>query len=171
MDLSILKMGYFILYKSGDGWFGNQIVKKQLAVGFSPEDAQYTHVEVSGGEKHSINISPPRSKLIDITKVHKGRHIKVVRFKNEEYENGKRYKVAYFSAALCNKGYDIPGILSFLFKWVKHNNRLYFCSEGAAWALQMCFYLAFNGESPQYIMPADFFDAREFEVVWEGDIK
>jgi len=170
VDLSILKMGYFIVYKNAGGFFSDEIVKRQLRTGFSEEDSQYTHVEVSGGEVHSINISPPLSKLVDITKIHKGRYIKVMKYKNEEYENCKRYKVAYFSAALCNKGYDIPGVLAFLFKWIKHNNRLFFCSEGCAWALQKCFYKAFHGESPQYIMPADFLDTKEFELVWEGEI-
>ena len=170
INLDILKMGYFIVYKSCGGFFSNQIIKRQLAEGFTKEDAQYTHVEISGGEKHSINISPPISKLIDITKIHVGRYAKVMRYKNKDYENGKRYKVAYFSASLCNKTYDVPGVLAFIFKWIKHNNRLFFCSEGAAWALQKVFYKAFHGESPQYIMPADFLNDYEFEQVWEGVI-
>lgn len=170
LNLNLLRMGYFIVYKTPGGFFSNQIVKRQLKEGFSEEDSQYTHIEVSGGSKHSVNISPPFSKLVDITKRHKGRYAKVIRYRNDDYEQKKRYKVAYFSATLCNKGYDIPGILSFIFKWVKHSNRLYFCSEGAAWALQMCFYKAFHGQKPHYIMPADFLNKREFEQVWEGEI-
>ena len=162
------RMGYFIAYKNTGGIFGNGIVAKQIAAGFSTEDAQFTHIEVSGGENHSVNISPPISKLIDITKQHKGRYVRLVRYKGYN-DDGKRYKVAYFSASLCNKGYDIPGILSFLFKWIKHNNRLYFCSEGVLWALQMCF-PGILGIKPEECMPARFLGA-EFEIVWEGAIE
>lgn len=160
------RMGYFILYKNSGGLFGAGIVAKQVAAGFSPEDSQFTHVEVSGGENHSINISPPISKLIDITKVHKGQTYKLVKYKNPDYEDRLRYKVAYFSASLCNKGYDVRGIFAFLFKWIKQDNRLYFCSEGALWALQMVFPNAL-GITPDKCMPARFL-GPEFELVDEG---
>ncbi len=163
------RMGYFIAYKNTGGIFGNGIVAKQIAAGFSTEDAQFTHIEVSGGEKHSVNISPPISKLVDITQTHKGKTCKVIRFKNPDYEDRLRYKVAYFSATLCNKGYDFPGILAFLFKWIKSNNRLVFCSEGALWALQMVF-PGTLGITPDKCMPARFL-GLEFEVVYEGVIK
>lgn len=169
IPLDEFKMGYFILYRNDKSFFSKGIIARQLAAGFSPEDAQYTHIEVSGGERHSINISPPTSRLIDITEHHKGRYVQLLRFKNEEYEKALRYKVAYFSASLCNKGYDIGGILAFLFKWVKQNNRLYFCSEGAAWALQMVFKDAL-GKTPDKCMPADFLTPLYFEKVWEGEI-
>ena len=124
--LDRFKMGYVILYKTDGSFTNNQIVSRQLSAGFSPHDAQVTHSEISGGGKHSINISPPVSQLIDITKRHKGRYAYLLRYKNEEYERALRYKVAYFSASLCNKGYDFSGILAFLLKWFKQNNRLYF---------------------------------------------
>lgn len=168
-NLNRFKMGYIILYKPNGGKFGNLIVKKQLSRGFVPEHACYTHVEISGGGKHSINISPPISKLIVITKKHKGRYIRIMRYKNDRYEKKGRYKVAYFSATLCNKKYDIRGILSFLFKWVKQNNRLYFCSEGALWALQQEFPFAL-ATTPDKCMPAHFCLPRYFETVWEGQI-
>lgn len=167
-NLSLFKMGYFILYRHDKGLFGNAIKKRQLVAGFSFHDAQYTHIEVSGGEIHSINISPPISKLIDITKIHKNRYVCLVRYKGYN-ENNKRYKVAYFSASLCNKGYDIGGLLAFLFKWVKQSNRLYFCSEGALWALQMVFPGVLD-ITPDKCMPAHFLNPDLFEVIWEGII-
>lgn len=172
--LDKFKMGYVILYKNAGDLFGNAIVKRQLAAGFSPHDAQVVHVEISGGGKHSINISPPLSKLVDITQAHKGRYAYLLRYKNEEYEKGLRYKVAYFSAALCsNKPYDIGGILafiSFLAKWFKQDNRLYFCSEGCACAFSMVFPKIFGDLPTDKTMPAHFF-GTEFKIVWEGVIE
>ena len=168
-NLDTFKMGYFILYRNTGGLFGNAIRKKQLAAGISSDNAEYTHAEVSGGGRHSTNISPPISKLVDITEVHKGRHVRLVRLRNDEYEQGKRYKVAYFSATLCNKGYDLKGVLAFVFKWLKHDNRLWFCSEGVAWALSMVFPEAL-GRKPEECMPGHFLDPNRFELVWEGGI-
>jgi hypothetical protein len=165
------RMGYFILYKNTGGIFGNAIVKRQLVEGFNKEDAQFTHIEISGGEIHSVNISPPVSKLIEITKVHKGEYCRLVKYRNSDYENGLRYKVAYFSATLCNKGYDVQGIFAFLFKWIKQNNRLFFCSEGAAYSLQKVFPDALAGKIPDTVMPADFTNPFFFEMVWEGIIE
>ena len=169
-SLDNFKMGYFIQYRGGTGKFGRNIVNKQLKEGFSKEDAQYSHTEVSGGGKHSINTSPPLSTLVDITQKHKGRYIRIVRFKNAIYEKKGRYKVAYFSATLNNTGYDIKGVLGFAFKWIKHDNRLYFCSEGCAWALQKEFSDAGEGRAPEKWMPAHFSPGKEFELIWEGYI-
>lgn len=163
-------MGYFILYKNTGGIFGDAIVRKQIASGYSKEDAQFCHIEVSGGEVHSVNISPPVSKLVTITEEHKGKTVRLIKFKDQSYEEGLRYKVAYFSATLCNKGYDVKGIFAFLFKWIKQDNRLYFCSEGAAWALQKVFPGAI-GWIPDKVMPADFTNQIFFETVWEGVIE
>ena len=169
-NLDIPRMGYFILYRHNGDMFGKAIEKRQILAGITSENAKYSHIEVSGGGEYSVNISPPVSKLVKITEVHKGRHIRIVRYKNEDYEAKGRYKVAYFSATLCNKGYDIPGILSFLFRWIKQNNRLFFCSEGATWALQKEYPNAFGGIEPNKIMPAHFF-GKEFELVWDGKIE
>ncbi len=166
--LDKFRMGYIILYRNDKSWFGNLVEAKQLKAGFSPENAQYIHCEISGGEKHAINISPPISKLVDITQAHKGRYARLVRYKGYN-EDGKRYKVAYFSATLCNRGYDFGGILAFLFKWIKQNNRLYFCSEGCAWALQMV-YPDILSILPDKVMPANFLNSVLFEKVWEGVI-
>lgn len=170
-SLDNFKMGYIILYKNDGSKFGRLIEKRQLREGYILEHAVYTHSEVSGGGRHSINIAPPRSRLIDIIKVHKGRYARIMRYKNEEYEKKGRYKVAYFSASLCNKGYDIRGVLSFIIKWIKQNNRLFFCSEGVAWSLQMEFPKALRGADPSSIPPAAFCNPNEFETVWEGKIK
>ena len=168
-NLDLFKMGYFILYRNDGSFFGNAIAQRQLLAGIDTDDAGFTHIEVSGGGEYAVNISPPLSKLVKITERHKGRYIRIMRYKNGEYEAGKRYKVAYFSATLCNKGYDISGILAFVIKWIKHNNRLYFCSEGALWALQMVFPQALLMK-PEECMPGHFGNKNLFEKVWEGEI-
>ena len=169
-DLDKFRMGYVIAYKNSGDFFGNQIEKKQVSEGFSNKASQYVHVEISGGNQHSINISPPLSKCIDITKVHKGREFCLLRYKNDDYEKRGRYKVAYFSATLCNTRYDIRGILRFLWKWVKQSGRLWFCSEGCLWALQKVYPEAMNGLPPEDCMPASFLESDDFEIVWEGII-
>ena len=176
-DKDMLKIGYFILYQSGQGWFGKQIVKQQLKEGFTQEQAIYTHVECSGGELDSINVAPPRAERINIIDVHSGRYAKVVRFKKYSSDN-KRYKVAYFNASLNGSLYDAKGIMAFLAKrvpilvflteWLRKKNRFYFCSEASAWALQKSYPKAFNGFPPTTIFPADFLDPKQFEPVWEG---
>ena len=166
----ILKMGYFILYKNDGSKLGNLIARRQLVEGYIPSHAQFIHIEVSGGGRHSVNIVWPKAKLIDITKAHKGRHIRVIRYKNEHYERKGRYKVAYFSATLCNKPYDWNGVLAFVIKFIKQNKNHPFCSEGAAWALQMEYPKVFMSATPSSIMPASFNRPAEFEVVWEGVI-
>ena len=169
-NLGLLKMGDVILYRNDGSKFGNLIQKKQIAKGFAEDHAQWTHSEISGGGKHSINISPPISKLIDITEKHKGRYVRVMRYDNEEFKQGKRYKVAYFSASLCNRGYDFRGIAAFLFKWVKQNNRLYFCSEGCADSFQRVFPKIWGDKTPDKIYPADFNETNGFKTVFEGII-
>jgi len=167
----LFKMGYFIVYwHPRKGWFGNQIVRMQLKKGFDKESAQYTHVEVSGGGIHSVNIAPPRSELVEITKKHAGRHVCLMRLRDDYYERKGRYKVAYFSASLNNQHYDFPGVLSFLFKWIKQAKGLPFCSEGAAWAVKKVCPKTLDGLRPSKIMPAHFFHPKYFAKVWEGDI-
>ena len=167
-SLTNCKIGYAIVYRHSGGLFGDLIVKKQQASGFDPKHAEYTHVEISLGGKHTINISPPKSKLCDITKTHKGRYIKIVKYKVSNY-NIKRYKVGCLYSSLNNSGYDIPGILSFLFKWIKNSNRLYFCSEGCLTALQMVYPDAFQMK-PGACMPAEWLNPKWTELVWEGHI-
>ena len=166
-SLDLFKMGYVILYKNEGGLFGNAIVAKQISAGFSKEDAQFCHSEISGGGKHAVNISPPLAKLVDITQAHKGRYIRLIRFNNQDYQLKGRYKVAYFSASLNNTGYDIRGIFRFLFKWIGHGNRLWFCSEGCAQSFKMVYQDINGGLSPVNWMPAEF-TKPIFQLVWEG---
>lgn len=166
-NLNLPRMGYFLAYKSDDGFFSRKVVDKQILAGFKKEHANVSHVEVSGGGPYSVNIYPPRAKLVDITKRHKGRYVYILRYKNIDYQNRGRYKVAYFSATLNNTGYDFFGILRFVFKWIKNYNRLWFCSEGALWSLQKEYPAAFDIR-PEACMPAHFM--RECECVWEGVI-
>lgn len=170
MNLNAFKMGYVLAYKNTGSLLNRMIVKRQIEAGFKPKEAIYTHIEVSGGGRHSININPPISKLIDITKVHKGREVAILRFKGKDFD-AKRYKVAYFSAALCsNRIYDFSGILSFIFKWITHNNRLYFCSEGALAAYKMV-YPRCMPIPAEKCMPAHFIGSKQFEKVWEGVVE
>ena len=167
-------MGYIIMVRNAGGWFGNMIEKKQKQVGFDPEDAKYTHVEVSSGGPDSIRIAPPKTIAIDITKTYKGRFIRIVRYKDYTLEGRERCKVACFFASLCNMKYDVTGVLSFmsfLLKWLRKNNRLYFCSEGCLWALQKEYPKALNGMNPNECMPAEFNNPEYFEKVWEGIIE
>ena len=171
-SLAFLKMGDVIQYQNDGSKFGNSIQAKQIKEGFILEDSQYTHVEISGGKRHSINISPPRSKLVDITKAHKGRYIRIVRYDNEDFKKGLRYKVAYFSASLANLGYDLKGIIAFISffkKWIKQNNRLYFCSEGCAESFKRVFPEIWD-TTPDKIYPASFNETNGFKTVWEGKI-
>lgn len=169
-DLSLFRMGYILAYMNDNSFISNKIYEKQLSLGFNEKAAQVVHVEVSGGGAHSINIHPPTAKLIDITKQHKNRYAYLLRFKNSDYQKKGRYKVAYFSASLCNTGYDIAGVLSFLYKWIKQNNRLYFCSEGVAWSLRMVYPEILPGLTISQVMPAHFMESPEFEIEWAGFI-
>lgn len=169
-DLNRFKMGYVLAYKSNGSFFSEMIVNKQYQEGYPLKQSQIVHIEISGGRRHSINIAPPISKLVDITKKHKGQYVYLLKYKNKHYEEKGRYKVAYFSATLCNRGYDIPGILRFLFKWIKQSNRLWFCSEGALWSLQKVYPETLNGSDPSQCMPADFLNNKWFNITWEGII-
>jgi len=165
-DLDTLKMGYIIRYKNDGSMFGNAIQNKQIAEGFSLDDSQYIHVEVSGGGPDSVNISFPKAKDIDIRKAHKGREIQILKYDNPDFLiYNKRYKIAYFNARLCNKGYDVGGIFSFIFKWIKQSNRNYFCSEGCAWSFQKVFPDIFGDKTADKIYPASFNTKYKFVEV------
>ena len=94
-DLDINKMGYTILYRNEKSFFGNAIEKEQLRRGMHKDAACFTHVEVSGGGNLSVNIAPPTVRICDIKKEHKGRYIKLMRYNGNDYENHKRYKIAF----------------------------------------------------------------------------
>lgn len=170
-SLDLLKIGYFIQYRKTPrgGFFGNQIERQQLKAGFPPEDAKFIHVEVSWGGLQAVSVSPPRTKIIDITKKHRGRYIRIIRYK--KYKGPReRYRVALWSTSLNNLKYDWLGCLRFRIKWIFHRIGKFFCSENAAWALQKEYPEAGGGRPPDKWMPAHFSTPDEFEVDWEGCI-
>ena len=170
-NLDIPKMGYFLLVSNKGGWFGRNIEKMQRKAGYPEEACRYTHVEILGGGPDSMRIGPPRSRRVDITKVYKGRYVRIVKYDNSQYLEGKRYKVAYFAATLCNLGYDWRGCLRFIIKWIGHSKTFVFCSEGSAWALKKVFPGFQKGKNPEDFYPADFLNKKYFQVEWEGVIR
>jgi hypothetical protein len=171
MDLNKFKMGYFILWKKGNDIFSTIISNYQMSKGFDDNASQYTHIDVCGGGQYAVRTNPPKTKIVDIRKHYKGREYCLVRYKNESYEKNKKYKVAFWSASHCNLNYDYLGVLKFQFSWIFHIKNLWFCSENASWALQKEFPKAFNGRQPFEMMPADFLNKDEFEIVLEGKIE
>ena len=171
---SLCKMGYILGYGNDCSKYGNLIQKKQEACGFIPEHAKIVHIEVSGGGKDSVNINIPKSKHIDITKTHAGRFVRIMKpILPDEHllEHPNTYgKIAYYSALACNLPYDIRGVLSFMFSWIKQNPRLPFCSEWAAWSIQQVYPAYFDYEKPSKIMPAHFCLSKWTEVIFEGII-
>jgi uncharacterized protein YycO len=168
MNPNIPRMGYFILFKNDGNWISNIIEKRQFAAGFNVDQACWTHVGTSGGGQWLVDIKPPRGVISDITKEHKGKYIRIVRFKNNDYETKGRYKVAFFAASKCNLPYDWKGVLAFIIKWFRQLKDFYFCSELAAWALLKEYPRTFGDLTPDKIMPAHFADESKFSTVWEG---
>ena len=168
-NLDTFRMGYFILYPSDGSKFGKAIERAQLKEGFTPKQAEITHIEVSLGGQHSVAVVPPFAKVVDITKQYPGREVEVIRYKNHEYESRKRYKVAAWAASNCNLPYDIFGLIRFKLPFMFQCKRMFFCSENALWALQKDFKGALNGMAPEDCMPAHW-KSREFETVWRGRI-
>jgi len=166
--LDILKMGHFAVYRSPGGFFSNQIVKEQIKRKFPKADAQYTHIEVLGGGPHSVAVIAPIIKVVDIRKRHKGKYIKIVKYKGNDY-NRKRYKVAFWASSACNKKYDWFGVLRFKIKIFFQMPWRYFCSENAAFALYKEYPYALK-KIPSDCLPADFLNEKFFEVIWEGYI-
>jgi hypothetical protein len=177
-NLTIPKMGYFIVYKRRKGFHPLEklIANEQIKEGFSEEDSQYVHVEISGGSNHSINASFPVVRHIKMNEKHKGRYCKIVAYNHRDFMTTRRFKVAYHAATMCNKPY---GILSLL--WFKVNNLVFkknnvlasrhmpYCSFLCSWALKKVFINSF--ENPGNIMPSDFVNKEKFTVIWEGIIK
>ena len=143
------------------------IEKQQKKDGFIEDHARFVHVEVSLGGSNSVNVAPPKTRIIDFREVHTGRYLKIVRFKDNEYEVRKRYKVGVWGASLCNLPYDFMGVLKFKIPWLFHSKGLYFCSEAALSALQKEFPGA-TGIKPYQCMPAHFCLPKYFDCLWEG---
>ncbi len=169
---NIFKMGYIIaIRKTKDEKFGKLIEARQLLAKYKPEDAEYTHVEISGGGYRSMMIAPPRARAIMINEFYKGRYIKVFRHLDPLFESKLRYKIAYEYAMLCNKKYDKLGIISFAFSFIKQNANLYFCSEGVCKAYQHYLSDAFKRIDPNDCFPATIISDPYLELVWEGIVK
>jgi hypothetical protein len=167
-DLDIPRMGYFIVYKSKNDFFGRGIRNEQLKRGFTPDQAEYSHVEVSGGGPFSVRVNPGVIKVIDFTREYCGRYAKIVRYRGYPDIGSQRHKVAFWSATNCNLRYDFLGVLRFKMGWIFSQKNRWFCSESALWALQKEFPGAL-GIRPEECMPAHFL-GDQFEVVWEGEI-
>lgn len=166
IDLNIPRMGYFIVFKHSKGWIGNQIVKQQLKMLFSEEHAQYTHVGVSLGGPDFVEVAPPKTKVIDFTRKHKGRYCKIVKYNQADYHRN-RYKVAVWAGTKNNALYDPLGVLRFKFWFMKQIKGWYFCSEHSLFSLQKAYPNAL-GIKPHECMPAHFLDEKYFTVVFEG---
>ncbi len=168
-NLNIPKMGYFILFRHEGDLIGSAIDREQRKRGFSPNQASFTHVGVSGGGPWMVQVAPPRVKVIDITKVFPGRHILIVKYKGKDYDGRKGAKVAFWSSSKCNMRYDFFGVLRFkiglLIQWAWRQ----FCSENAVWALQKEYPTAIE-KKPADCMPADFTNLNYFDFVWEGEL-
>ncbi len=188
LDLSMFRMGDIICYRHEQthkikGFFGNNIIRKQLRVGLPRDFAQYSHVEICGGGLYkdnerigveSINVAPPKARAIDITKTHKGRYITLLRYRGYDDKLNARYKVAYASARLNHLPYDIKGILGFVLNWVTQNQKFFFCSEHCTYAIRTEFPNEFPGFSNSKVMPGHFLMFAEqgrFTKIFEGRIE
>jgi len=173
-NLDIPKIGYFLVYKDTKKFLSKLIAEEQRNEGFSKEDSEYIHVELSGGEQSSISAKFPYVQMVDILKEHKGEYVKIVKYKASNYYI-KRYKVAFFGATQCNLLY---GLLSAI--WFKINHKFFTnynifafdktptCSFLCANALKKVYPDSFEDISK--VLPAHFLDEDKFAVVWEGYI-
>ena len=171
-DLNIPKMGFFIAYKHRGGVIGDLIRAKQLDLGYSEEDAQYTHVEVSYGGQFAVDVAPPKTCVTDIRTHHGGQYLKIVAYNGypcDPYSpiHHKQYKVAAWAGTACNLKYDFLGVATFVLRFLRQSKNRFFCSENALWALQKEFPEAV-GIKPDKFPPAGFLNKEFFNVVWEG---
>ena len=175
-SLNLFKSGDALLTRNEGGFFGDRIEKKQRQKGFAKEHSRFTHIEIliirdrkDISKFWSIRIAPPKAKLVNFPNFYKGRYVKIVRYKH--YENDDKLKdVAVWAATHVNVPYDFPGILRFIFIWVKQHASMWFCSENAIWAFQQVYLKAFKGLLPHKSMPADGLHPKYVETIWEGII-
>lgn len=175
-NLDLFKPGDAILVKSEGGFFGNNIKKKQLRAGFTPEQASFTHIEVliirdnkDPSKFWSNRVAPPKSKLVNFPEFYKGKYVKIVRYK--DYDNFDKLKdVAIWAATHVNVPYDFPGILRFIFVWIKQHTSMWFCSENYIWSNQQVYLNSFDGLLPHKSMPAHGLLTQYTDIVWEGYI-
>lgn len=152
--------------------FSEGIYQKQLWEGFNSDDALYTHVAISSGGPHLVNVMPPKAKLIDIHRVYTGVYVKFLRFKGLDFDNPIRYKIAcMYNAIASNLKYDWRGALHFIIPRIKQSNDRPFCSEVSCIAYQMQYPYFLNCIKSAECMPAHFLNKAFFETVWEGFIE
>ena len=176
-DLDLFRSGDGLLLRHEKGFFGNRIIKNQLKAGFTPEQAQFTHVEVliirderNPSKFWSIKVAPPKAKLVNFPEFYKGRYVKIVRYRH--YESFDKLKdVAVWAGTHVNVPYDWPGIVKFLFVWVKQHISKWFCSENFVWSHQQVYLDSFLGLLPHKAMPAHGLLPEYTDVIWEGIIK
>jgi hypothetical protein len=166
------KIGYVLAYKRHpkDKVFGKLIESEQLKRGFTKEQSEFTHVEISSGDFHSVNIAPPKARLIDITEAHKGRVVRIYRPKiyDADTSERKRLKVALiYNAIASNNIYDGLGVLKFKIPFLFHLKRAYFCSEGVADSIKVIFQKFFENDASYTFMPSDFTNEEHFTLIKE----
>lgn len=170
-NLDVPRMGYIIIVRKPDkaDIFSRGIFETQKAMGFSDDAASFCHVVISGGGPDIVNIQPPKARLRNLLEAYGGRYVRILRLKNDpDYEAKARYKIAYFAATLCDRPYDVMGILKFKIGLLFHFKNLYFCSEGSTWAIRKERPGFMPGVAEYKCMPAHFAASDELEVAWEG---
>ncbi len=117
-----------------------------------------------------MQISPPRARVIDITKEYAGRYIKILRPVDPDWDR-KRKHVAWINATLCNTKYDRRGIMRFLEifkKWIKHHISRWFCSEGWLFSIHTECPDILPDLKPEDCVPSHVFTTSKMKIIWEG---
>lgn len=180
-NLDLFRSGDGLLTQNKGGFFGNRIEKAQYRMKkeddsllFTAEQASFTHIEVliirdtkNFNKFWSIKVAPPKAKLVNFPEFYKGRYVKIVRYKN--YESFDKLKdVAVWAATHVNVPYDWPGIVKFLFVWIKQHISRWFCSENFVWSHQQVYLDSFKGLLPHKAMPAHGLLPEYTDIIWEG---
>lgn len=174
MIITDIKIGDVLVYKKhpNDKLFGPQIIREQKRRGFSIDARQFTHVELSSGDYHSVNIAPPKARLVDITQAHKGRIVRVMRpriYATDSTDRLRLKSVLVYNALSANQLYDWKGIIKFKIPFMFHSAKEFFCSEGTLTAIQMFFPFLPNLK-PHNAFPAHFTDVNQLEPIGEFEI-
>jgi len=173
MNLDLFKIGHVMAVKyERFNLFSEAIYRRQKLHGFSDEESRYTHVAVLSGGQYAVNIMPPKARFVDITKVYKGKYVKLLRYNAPDFDNHLRYKIGcWYNALASNLRYDYLGIASFLIPGLGQIQGRPFCSEATTQAYQHFYPYLFGGIESHKIYPAHFvWAAGDFKVHWEGRI-
>ena len=114
------------------------IYKEQISEGFSKEDAEYTHVELSLGGNKSVNAVFPFVKVHKIDKKQKGRYVKIVAYDEHTYYGLLRYKVAVHGATRNNLPYGLWALLWFKVNHLFKKNDNILASRNAPFCSALC---------------------------------